>query len=174
LSPPWRWWWPSTWPPLPGKLLTLGASAAGWVLAVLAVRQLLRRRLESGLFQLLLAAGLLVVVSGLGDLGFLFRSQLASSLPDWMVRAAVTGRLGLAAGALAAAALHLRALLAAQAPGMGPEPSLEVVPSWDWDDEPPTLEPAAATSSSNLATVLPWPSHRRPGTVDDPDLPGGA
>ena len=84
--------WAGARPPLPGKLLTLGASAAGWVLAALAIRQLLRRRLESGLFQLLLAAGLLVVVGGLGDLGFLFRSQLASSLPDWMVRAAVTGQ----------------------------------------------------------------------------------
>ena len=168
--------WAGARPPLPGKLLTLGASAAGWVLAALAIRQLLRRRLESGLFQLLLAAGLLLVVGGLGDLGFLFRSQLASSLPDWMVRAAVTGKLGLAAGALAAAALLLRALLASQAPDVGPEPGLEVVPSWDWDEEPPSLEPAAATSSSssNLATVLPWPSHRRPGTFDDPDLPGGA
>lgn len=170
--------WAGARPPLPGKLLTLGASAAGWILSALAIRQLLRRRLESGLFQLLLAAGLLLVVGGLGDLGFLFRSQLASSLPDWMVRAAVTGKLGLAAGALAAAALLLRALLAGQAPDVGPEPSLEVVPSWDWDEEPPSLEPAAATSSSssssNLATVLPWPSHRRPGTFDDPDLPGGA
>jgi len=56
-----------------------------------------------------------------------------------------------------------------------PEPGLEVAPSWDWDEEPPALEPAAAaTSSSNLATVLPWPSHRRQGTFDDPDLPGGA
>jgi hypothetical protein len=168
--------WTGARPPLPGKLLTLGASAAGWVLAALAVRQLLRRRLESGLFQLLLAAGLLMVVSGLGDLGFLFRSQLASSLPDWMVRAAVMGKLGLAAGALAAAALHLRALLAAQARDVRPEPGLEVAPSWDWDEEPPALEPSAATttSSSNLATVLPWPSHRRQGTFDDPDLPGGA
>jgi len=169
--------WTGARPPLPGKLLTLGASAAGWVLAAaLAIRQLLRRRLESGLSQLLLAAGLLMVVSGLGDLGFLFRSQLASSLPDWMVRAAVMGKLGLAAGALAAAALHLRALLAAQARDVRPEPGLEVAPSWDWDEEPPALEPAAATttSSSNLATVLPWPSHRRQGTFDDPDLPGGA
>jgi hypothetical protein len=33
---------------------------------------------------------------------------------------------------------------------------------------------AATASSSTSATVLPWPSFRRPGTVDDPDLPGGA
>ena len=35
-------------------------------------------------------------------------------------------------------------------------------------------ERAAPASSSTSATVLPWPSSRRPGTVDDPDLPGGA
>jgi hypothetical protein len=242
-------------PPLAAKLLSLGASAAGWVLAGLAVRQLLRRRLESGLFQLLLAAGLLTVVSGLGDLGFLLRSQLASGLPDWMVRAAVTAKLGLGAGAVTAAALHLRALLAAQglatrgpgttAVGAGavdnaahplsgpatlphrgarvPGPGVEAVQPWgtqlwDWDDEDPedsddaalpgerfaaaarvpelhvvggrasrrprpaTWRPEGAaptssstsTSTSASATVVPWPSSRRPGTVDDPDLPGGA
>ena len=106
--------WLGARPPLAAKLLSLGASAAGWALAGLAVRQLLRRRLESGLFQLLLAAGLLTVVSGLGDLGFLLRSQLASSLPDWTVRAGVTAKLGLGAGAVTAAALRLRALLTTQ------------------------------------------------------------
>jgi hypothetical protein len=290
--------WIGAHPPLAGKLLSLGASAAGWVLAALAVRQLLRRRLESGLFQLLLAAGLLTLVSGLGDLGFLLRSQLASSLPDQLVRAAVAAKLGLGAGALTAAALHLRSLLSIQptAPAAGPavpaasaaargtpagtaaawavpirgaaagavpagavdnhqhltRPSAtlphrggryrrlgfegapwedgpwegapwdgvpwegvpsEGVPSegvrlWDWDDERLDLEewddpdllderfvaparvpelhvvggrasrrpePATAAPSSTSATVLPWPSHRRPGTVfDDPDLPGGA
>jgi hypothetical protein len=155
--------WAGARPPLAGKLLSLGASAAGWVLAALAVRQLLRRRLESGLFQLLLAAGLLTVVSGLGDLGFLLRSQLASSLPDTIVRAAVTAKLGLGAGALCAAALQLRALLATR-----PEPGLEAR-VWEWDE--PTV---TASSSSTLATVLPWPAHRRPSTVHDPDLPGGA
>ena len=36
-------------------------------------------------------------------------------------------------------------------------------------------EPAATASSSTSATVLPWPSPRRPGVFDDdPDLPGGA
>jgi hypothetical protein len=106
--------WIEARPPLTGRLLSLGASASGWVLAALAVRQLLRRRLESGLFQLLLAAGLLTLVSGLGDLGFLLRSQLASSLPDAMVRGAVTAKLGLATGALTATALQLRILFAAQ------------------------------------------------------------
>ena len=228
--------WLGARPPLAAKLLSVGASAAGWALAGLAVRQLLRRRLESGLFQLLLAAGLLTVVSGLGDLGFLLRSQLASSLPDWTVRAAVTAKLGLGAGAVTAAALHLRALLAAQgraAEGGGagglagavdnaahpfpdsatlphrggrvPGPGFEAAQLWDWDDDDledwddaalpderfagashlPELHVvggrasrrpgrAATASSSTSATVLPWPSFRRPGTVDDPDLPGGA
>jgi hypothetical protein len=252
--------WIEARPPLAGKLLTLGASAAGWVLAALAVRQLLRRRLESGLFQLLLAAGLLTLVSGLGDLGFLLRSQLANILPDQLVRAAVAAKLGLGTGALTAAALQLRVLLAAHPTagmlaegalaggvdtrrhalhpsatlphrgGRDPRPGFErarrpgsglegaqfdddAPPGpllWDWDDEPfdfddledwddpaplserfgpgrvPELhvvggrasrrpEPASATSGSTSATVLPWPSHRRPPTfVDDPDLPGGA
>ena len=151
--------WIGARPPLAGKLLGLGASAAGWVLAALAVRQLLRRRLESGLFQLLLAAGLLTVVSGLGDLGFLLRSQLASSLPDAIVRAAVTAKLGLGIGALTAAALQLRSLLSAQEAqpqdleavdslehpffgpatlphrgGRDPALGLEGAQLWDWDD----------------------------------------
>ena len=251
--------WIGARPPLAGKLLGFGASAAGWVLAALAVRQLLRRRLESGLFQLLLAAGLLTVVSGLGDLGFLLRSQLASGLPDAIVRAAVAAKLGLGIGALTAATLQLRSLLSAQAKsaagaegmdgadgikgpgpvdshrharhpsatlphrgGRSPRPGLEGASFegapvgdapvagarlWDWDDEPlgfeawddpgppderfgaarvPELhvvggrasrrrQPATTASSTTLATVLPWPSHRRPGTfADDPDLPGGA
>jgi hypothetical protein len=222
--------WIGARPPLAGKLLGLGASAAGWVLAALGVRQLLRRRLESGLFQLLLAAGLLTVVSGLGDLGFLLRSQLASGLPDAIVRAAVAAKLGLGIGALTAATLQLRSLLSAQGPaargvdnvahpssgsatlphrgGRAPDLGFGAAQLWDWDDEPlgfeawddpglpdderfgaarvPELhvvggrasrrrQPATTASSTTLATVLPWPSHRRPGTFDDdPDLPGGA
>ena len=215
--------WTGARPPLAGKLLSLGASAAGWVLAGLAVRQLLRRRLESGLFQLLLAAGLLTVVSGLGDLGFLLRSQLASSLPDGLVRAAVTAKLGLGLGLVAAATLHLRSLLATQQAepedleaevleavdslehpffgpatlphrgGRDPAPRLEGAQLWDWDDselfdEAPAWVPElhvvggrasrrpepAPTSSTTSATVLPWPRHRRPDTLNDPDLPGGA
>jgi hypothetical protein len=94
--------------PLASVLPSTAASAAGWVLAALAIRQLLRRRVESGLFQLLLAAGLLTVVGGLGDLGFLLRSQLATGLPDWMVRVAVAAKIGLGVGALATAGLRLR------------------------------------------------------------------
>ena len=36
-------------------------------------------------------------------------------------------------------------------------------------------QPATTASNTTLATVLPWPSHRRPPTFfDDPDLLGGA
>jgi hypothetical protein len=110
--------WAAAPAPLAGKLLSLGASAAGWVVAGLAIRQLRRHRVESGLFQLLLAAGLLTVVGGLGDLGFLFRSQLASTLPAWAVRAAVTAKIGLGLGALTAAGLRLPGTLAGQAGGI--------------------------------------------------------
>jgi len=153
------------------------ASAAGWVVAGLAIRQLLRHRVESGLFQLLLAAGLLTVVGGLGDLGFLLRSQLASTLPDWMVRAAVTARIGLGLGALAAAGLRLHSTLAAQVEG----PDQPEEPA-DWPEEgvdsrghAPGAD-GAAEDEPVLATVLPWPGGRRLDTydLDDPDLPGGA
>jgi hypothetical protein len=114
--------------PLAGRLPPLGASAAGWVMAALAIRQLLRRRFESGLFQLVLAAGLLTAVGGLGDLGFLFRSQLATGLPDWMVRVAVTAKIGLGVGALAAASLRLRVTVRDWTPAHG---------DWDLADRDP-------------------------------------
>jgi hypothetical protein len=186
--------------PLASKLLSLGAPAVGWVVAGLAIRQLLRRRLESGLFQLLLAAGLLTVVGGIGDLGFLLRSQLASGLPEWMVRAAVTAKIGLGLGAAVAAGLRLRGTLlnrAAAGPaddddglldgrvavGAGPaddqldpgspEPAPTGLPELHLvggRNRAAAREPAAATTS---ATVLPWPGQRPSATVD-PDLPGGA
>ena len=188
--------------PLAGELLSLGASAAGWVLAALAVRQLLRRRVESGLFQLLLAAGLLTVVSGLGDLGFLLRSQLASGLPDWMVRAAVAAKLGLGVGALTAAALQLRVTVRDSGPrqrGRG-RPTGRARPTpVDIDEHPPSCRlrspsggpnvaggvravasagrrasanRAAALDLGHGAAVAGTPPSRR--LLDDPDLPGGA
>jgi hypothetical protein len=172
--------WAGVQAPLASKLLSTGASAAGWVVAGLAIRQLLRRRFESGLFQLLLAAGLLTVVGGVGDLGFLLRSQLASTLPGWMVRAAVTAKIGLGVGALIAAGLRLRGTLLDRAvPGAAPTGMPETAPTGPAGRHlvvvgAPTREPArepAATSAS--ATVLPWPGSRNPSTVD-PDLPGGA
>jgi hypothetical protein len=195
--------WAAAQAPLAGKLLSLGASAAGWVVAGLAIRQLRRHRVESGLFQLLLAAGLLTVVGGLGDLGFLFRSQLASTLPAWAVRAAVTAKIGLGLGALTAAGLRLPGALAGQAGGI-PARREDGVPGGVDGREHPDLvlatlplrgasQPGLADGDAHapadgeahapaedgpvLATVLPWPGGRRHGSfddLDDPDLPGGA
>src|SRR5215218_491880 len=195
--------WAAAQAPLAGKLLSLGASAAGWVVAGLAIRQLRRHRVESGLFQLLLAAGLLTVVGGLGDLGFLFRSQLASTLPAWAVRAAVTAKIGLGLGALTAAGLRLPGTLAGQAGGVPgrreggvpagvdgrehPDLVLATLPLRgasqpglaDGDAHVPADGEAHAPAEDGpvLATVLPWPGGRRHGSfddLDDPDLPGGA
>jgi hypothetical protein len=191
--------WAGTEVPLAGALPPLAASAAGWVVAVLAIRQLLRGRCESGLFQLLLAAGLLTVVGGLGDLGFLLRSELPSGLPAWVARAAVTAKIGLGLGALVAAGLRLSQLRLLRQPGYGLPGDLD--PSVDLDFDPDPFAPAelAPAGARRLhvvggrargadgadgeratppagATVLPWPGPRRPGgdTFDDPDLPGGA
>jgi hypothetical protein len=190
--------WAGTEVPLAGALPPLAASAAGWVVAGLAIRQLLRGRYESGLFQLLLAAGLLTVVGGLGDLGFLLRSELPSGLPAWVARAAVTAKIGLGLGALVAAGLRLSQLRLLRPPGDGLPEDLD--PSFDPDFDPDPLRPAelAPAGARRLhvvdgrargpdgvdaeratppagATVLPWPGPRRPGgSFDDPDLPGGA
>jgi hypothetical protein len=156
--------WAAAQAPLAGKLLSLGASAAGWVVAGLAIRQLRRHRVESGLFQLLLAAGLLTVLGGLGDLGFLFRSQLVSTLPAWLVRAAVTAKIGLGLGALAAAGLRLPGAVGSR------EHAGQPMTDGSDGDDPAEDEPV-------LATVLPWPGGRRLDSfddLDDPDLPGGA
>jgi hypothetical protein len=144
--------------PLAGRLLSLGASAAGWVLAGLAVRQLLRRRVESGLFQLLLAAGLLTVVGGLGDLGYLLRSQLATTLPAWVVRAAVTAKIGLGLGALTAAALRLQRTL-------GPQVEDRREPGWNWFEE---AEEGAVDSPAHPASRWARLPHRGP---QDPQGP---
>jgi hypothetical protein len=133
--------WTGVQAPLASRLPSLGASAAGWALAALAIRQLLRRRFESGLFQLLLAAGLLLAVGGLGDLGFLLRSQLASGLPDWMVRVAVTAKIGLGVGALVAAGLRLRVTVRDWNPGSHDwDPTDQDPADDDWD--PAHLDPA--------------------------------
>jgi hypothetical protein len=126
--------------PLATKLPSVAASAVGWLVAGLAARQLLAGRLEGGLFRLLLAAGLLTAVGGLGDLGFLLSSQLAGALPDAAVRAAVAVKLGLGAGALVAAGLRLQAMTrdrerAAEAP-----PGAPTTAGWTgagWTGEPP-------------------------------------
>ena len=185
--------------PLAGTLPPLAASAAGWVVAVLAIRQLLRGRYESGLFQLLLAAGLLTVVGGLGDLGFVLRSELPSGLPAWVARAAVTAKIGLGLGALVAAGLRLSQLRLLRQPDDGLPEDLDPSFDLDFDPDPPQPAELAPAGARRLhvvggrargadgadgeratppagATVLPWPGPRRPSgdPFDDPDLPGGA
>jgi hypothetical protein len=168
--------------PLGGRLLSAGMAVAGWLAAVLAIRQLVRvpvkyrrrlrirrggpapeagapwvldrcsrGRIESGLFQLLLAAGLLTVVGGFGDLGFLLRSQMAGALPAWAVRAAVAAKLGLGVGVAVAAGLRLRQALL---------------------DRPGAEHPRHG--GGQLATVTLWPGARRPITNPDPETRGGA
>jgi hypothetical protein len=97
--------------PLLASLLASSISLIGWAVALLSIRQLLRGRSESGLFQLLLAVGLIAVVGGLSDLGTLLRSQVATALPESAARAAVAGKIGLGVGAIAAALLRLRVVL---------------------------------------------------------------
>ena len=137
--------------PLGGRLLAAGLAVAGWLAAALAIRQLVRGRIESGLFQLLLAAGLLTVVGGFGDLGFLLRSQMASALPGWAVRAAVAAKLGLGVGVAVAAGLRLRQALL---------------------DRPGAEHPRHG--GGQLATVTLWPGARRPIANPDPETRGGA
>ena len=153
--------WAGVQAPALAKLAWVAVPAAGWAVAALAIRQLLRGRLERGLVQLLLAVGLLTVVGGIGDLGFLLRSQLAGALPGWVVRAAVTAKLGLGLGAAVAAAVRLRPALLGRSDAGEPAEAPPEVPGW-FDD-----------ASQPLATVLPWPGQRR-ATIPDPDLPGGA
>jgi hypothetical protein len=126
--------------PLAAKLPSVAASAVGWLVAGLAARQLLAGRLEGGLFRLLLAAGLLTAVGGLGDLGFLLSSQLAGALPDAVVRAAVAVKLGLGAGALAAAGLRLQAMTRDREPAAEEPPGAPTTAGWTgagWTGEPP-------------------------------------
>ena len=141
--------WAGVQAPLAGKLPATALPAVGWLAAALSVRQLLRGRTESGLFQLLVAAGLLTLVGGFGDLGDLLRSQLASALPAFTVRAAVAAKLGLGGGAAVAAGLELRELLGGRAPYAHPDGGPD-----DDGGEP--------------ATVIAWP---RP--VPDPHVRGG-
>jgi hypothetical protein len=83
-----------------------------------------------------------------------------------VVRVAVTAKIGLGVGALVAAGLRLRATVRDW------DPAEE-----DWDPaglDLPVHDRGAPAPEPALATVLAWPGPRRSGTLDDPDLPGGA
>jgi hypothetical protein len=81
--------------PVATKLGANVTTAAGWVLAAVAVERLLRGRGEAGQMLLVLAGIFLVVGSAGPDLGTLSRSQLPSVLPAVWARAAVAVTLGL-------------------------------------------------------------------------------
>jgi hypothetical protein len=73
-------------------------SWAGWVLGALAIHRLLGPNPRRGTIYLVLAAVLMADVGGIGDLGSLYRSQLAVALPDPLTRALVATNLGLGIG----------------------------------------------------------------------------
>jgi hypothetical protein len=89
----------------------LGANvttAAGWVLAAVAVERLLRGRGEAGRMLLLLAGIFLVVGGALPDVSTLTRSQLPSAFSPAWTRAAVAVTLGLGTAMVLAVLLRPR------------------------------------------------------------------
>jgi hypothetical protein len=81
-------------------------SWAGWVLGGLAISRLLGPHPRRASIYLLLGAVLMADVGGIGDLGSLYRSQLAVALPDPITRALVATTLGIGVG-LAISGLRL-------------------------------------------------------------------
>jgi hypothetical protein len=73
-------------------------SWAGWVLGALAIQRLLGPHPRRASIYLLLGAILMASTGGIGDLGSLYRSQLAVALPDPLTRALVATTLGIGVG----------------------------------------------------------------------------
>jgi hypothetical protein len=73
-------------------------SWAGWLLGGLAIQRLLGPSPRRASIYLVLGALLMADVGGIGDLGSLFRSQLAIAFPDPVTRALVASTLGLGVG----------------------------------------------------------------------------
>jgi hypothetical protein len=73
-------------------------SGAGWALGGLAIHRLLGPHPRRASIYLALGALLMADVGGIGDLGSLYRSQLAVALPDPVTRALVATTLGLGVG----------------------------------------------------------------------------
>jgi hypothetical protein len=84
-------------------------SFAGWVLGGLAIYRLLGPNPRRGTIYLVLGAVLMADVGGVGDLGSLYRSQLAVALPDPVTRALVATTLGLGIGLVVCGLLLARA-----------------------------------------------------------------
>jgi hypothetical protein len=73
-------------------------SWAGWILGGLAIYRLLGPHPRRASIYLALGAVLMADVGGIGDLGSLYRSQLAVAFPDPLTRALVATTLGLGVG----------------------------------------------------------------------------
>jgi hypothetical protein len=102
------------------KLAASAYSLGGIVVGIGALAWLARRGGVAASPAVLVAAVFLTVSGGLGDITVLTRSQVPSTLPDWMARLEVVVALGLGVGLLAASALRLRA--PTPAPSGGREP----------------------------------------------------
>jgi hypothetical protein len=93
-------------------------SWAGWILGALAIHRLLGPHPRRASLYLVMAGILMADVGGIGDLGSLYRSQLAVALPDALTRALVAATLGLGVGLLVSG---LR--LAGRRPSRRPRPA---------------------------------------------------
>ncbi len=95
-------------------------SAAGWIITALALIFLIRRKDPyDATPAVLIAAVFVFLAGGLTDVTELTRSQIPSTLPEWLSRLTVTIALGLGFGVLVAAALRLRR------PAPPPEPAID-------------------------------------------------
>ena len=102
------------------KLAASAYSLGGIVVGIGALAWLARRGGVAASPAVLVAAVFLTVSGGLGDITVLTRSQVPSTLPDWMARLEVVVALGLGVGLLAASALRLRAPTPALSGGREP------------------------------------------------------
>ena len=94
----------SGWSQLAGSAYSLG----GLALAGLAIDRLVRKGGYAAVPYALCAGLFLAIAGGLADLTTLSRSQLPTTLPDWLTRLAVALVLGVGAAVAAIAALRLR------------------------------------------------------------------
>jgi hypothetical protein len=92
------------------KLLASAYSIAGILLGAGTLAWMARRRDPVGATPAVLVSAIfLFVAGGLADLQTLARSQLPTTLPDWVARSCVTVALGVGAGLIVATLLRLRA-----------------------------------------------------------------
>lgn len=98
-----------------GRVFTAGGlSVAAWVVGLLAIDPLQRRR-EGGLLAVAVAGIVIAIFGGIGDSTSLNRSQLPAIYPAGLVRLAVATSLGLGVGLVVASVIRLRAMPVAAA-----------------------------------------------------------